>query len=97
MSSTAILPAIVVKAALAVLCGLLLLQAAPSPWQQGARRSAAQAPQLIQSEAPEPPDSASVAVCTIIKVTPDDPQWVNGDAEDLHEVRHLSTLSVERR
>ena len=72
---------------LAVLFGLLLTQAATSAWRQGARSSIAlRAVHRTQTEAP---DNAAVAVCTIMKITPDDPQWVGGHAEDLHEVCYL--------
>ena len=35
----------------------------------------------------EAPDNATFAICVIMKVPVDDPQWVNGRAEDVHEVR----------
>ena len=35
----------------------------------------------------EHPDNATVAACTIIRIHEDDPQWVDGHAEDLHEVQ----------
>ncbi len=40
------------------------------------------------------PDDATVAVCTTVKIAADDPQWVDGHAEDLHEVRHLCDAPV---
>ncbi len=40
------------------------------------------------------PDDAIVAVCTTVKIAGDDPQWVNGHAEDLHEVRPLYDAHV---
>jgi len=41
-------------------------------------------------EPPEPPDNATFAICVIMNVPADDPQWVDGRAEDVHEVRGRS-------
>lgn len=34
----------------------------------------------------ESPDNATFAICVIMKVPADDPQWVDGRPEDVHEV-----------
>ena len=81
-------------AVLATLCALtfLLLPAAVS-WQrqQQARCGGHQYPAARLDEAAarretELPDNATFAICVIMNVPADDPQWVDGRAEDVHEV-----------
>ena len=36
--------------------------------------------------AAEPPGRATLAICLVTRIDADDPQWVDGEAEDLHEV-----------
>ena len=69
-------------------CTLVLLAAIVGPRQRGdcGSESALQVAQLTQAE---PPDNATVAICSIMRLDPDDPQWVDGRAEDLLEVRVL--------
>ena len=82
-------------AVLATLCALtfLVLPAAVS-WQQqrGARCHAQHYPGAAQraddaSWRRWPPDNATFAICVMMKVSADDPQWVDGRAEDVHEAR----------
>ncbi len=73
-------------------CTLVLLAATVGPWRRcacGARGvEAADRPGTTESS----PDNATVAICAMVHLRPDDPQWVGGRAEDLHEVRAASSL-----
>ena len=85
--------------ACAVLCALVLWRARTSPWQRGGHwersgRAKEESPQATQRMLAEAPDDAVVAVCTMVKIAGDDPQWVDGRAEDLHEVRLLCDAHV---
>ena len=83
---------------LAALCALtfLVLPAAVSLQQRLQARCARQRqyPAARRDEAaalwetpPEAPDNATFAICVIMNVPADDPQWADGRAEDVHEVR----------
>ena len=72
-------------AALAVLCTAVLAWASVGGHL---RRLACSGPglQALQSTHAEPPDNATFVICLNIRLDADDPQWVDGRAEDLHEV-----------
>ena len=79
---------VTVLAALAVLCTSLAWASAGSRWRLPVCGGPALEPsQRAHAAAAEPPDNATFAICTIINLAADDPQWVDGRAEDLHEVR----------
>ena len=72
-------------AALAVLCTAVLA------WASAGRPPAAVACtgpvlQALQSARTEPPDNATFVISVNISLDADDPQWVDGRAEDLHAV-----------
>ena len=71
-------------------CTLALLAATAGPW----RRCACSGRSVEAADRPETEssDNATVAICAMVHLRPDDPQWVNGRAEDLHEVRAASSL-----
>ena len=84
---------------LATLCVLtfLVLPAAVS-WQQQQQRAGchAQRPAVAAARGGanaaaawrrEDPDNATFAICVMMRVAADDPQWVDGRAEDVHEAR----------
>ena len=73
-----------VTAAIAVLC-TWLAWASGGRWQRLAGSEIGL--QTSQRARAEPPDNATFAICTIINLVADDPQWIDGRAEDLHEVR----------
>ena len=75
----------------ATACALLVLAATYSPWR-AAGVCSGDGLRAARPEQPEAPDSATVAICTIIRLDADDPQWVDGRAEDLLEVR-LRTIA----
>ncbi len=80
-------------AVLGTLCALtfLVLPAAVS-WQQQ-QRAGCHARRPAVSQGPdaawrrEAPDNATFAICVMMRVAADDPQWVDGRAEDVHEAR----------
>ena len=74
---------------LITLCSLVVLLPTACSWLHHARTTMpAVAAQLVESETrPQEPDSATFAVCVMMRVAADDPQWVDGRAEDVHEVR----------
>ncbi len=73
-------------------CTLVLLAATVGPWRRcacsGRGVEAADRPGTTESS----PANATVAICAMVHLRADDPQWVNGRAEDLHEVRAASLL-----
>ncbi len=74
---------------LATLCTLVLLSPTACSWMRHARDTTPAARQLAEVERrQEAPDTANFAICAIVRVASDDPQWVDGRAEDVHEVRH---------
>ena len=84
-------------ALLAALGVLALLASTAGPWQRRGvscdcetDSQALQPLEAVQGDAAEPegaPDDATFAICTMVKLEKDDPQWNDGRAEDLHEVR----------
>ena len=90
---------------LAALCTLAVLTSAIGPWQRrGAARRCETEPSSPQPaeaspadmnfhENRESPDGATLAICTIVKVAADDPQWRDGRAEDVHEAREAELRS----
>ena len=76
-------------AVLTALCTLVLLLPTACSWLQHAGDTAPAVVQLVEVEQRQPaPDSATFAICVMMRVASDDPQWVDGRAEDVHEVRH---------
>ena len=89
---------------LAALCTLAMLTSAADSWRRRSATSGcapeASAPPQPDEASPadtasladaEPPDSAALAICVIVKVAADDPQWRDGRAEDVHEARAASS------
>ncbi len=80
---------------LGTLCALtfLILPAAVSLQQRQWARCSTQRPaaarldKAVRWEPQEALDNATFAICVIMNVPADDPQWVDGRAEDVHEVR----------
>ena len=75
---------------LTVVCGVVLLAPRSDLWQRrvcGRGLEAAQPAPAAQAPKAEDPNHAAFAICTIIKIMAGDAQWVDGRAEDLHEVR----------
>ena len=84
--------------AIAASCALAVLAYAAGSWQRSGVSwscgSDLQAPHLLgavqfdtATYLEEAPDNATLAICALMKLETDDPQWRDGRAEDLHEVR----------
>ena len=73
------------------------VSARPAAADMAARLLAAEIPRAsanprgaaVMGPAFEPPGHATVAICLVTRIDADDPQWVDGRAEDLHEARGL--------
>ncbi len=73
------------------------IEALPGPARRSAAETAASRPLAAAVKtsaglsasrvgpAPEPPGHATLAICLVTRIDADDPQWVDGKAEDLHE------------
>ena len=71
---------------LTVLCAVALLVPTAVSWSRHAGCSLHAAAQLDADYAQESPDNATLAICAIMKVPSDDPQWLDGRPEDVFEV-----------
>ena len=75
--------------AVVTLCLLVLLLPTACSWVQHARHATPAVAELVVAEQSQPaPDNAPFAICVMMRVASDDPQWVDGRAEDVHEVRN---------
>ncbi len=81
---------------LVTLCTLGLLAPTACSWVQHARDTTPAPRQLAEVERrQEAPDTATFAICAIVRVASDDPQWVDGRAEDVHEARNRPAWVLE--
>ena len=73
--------------ALVTLCLLVLLLPTACSRAQHARHATPAVAQLVEVQREQQaPDDATFAICVMMRVASDDPQWVDGRAEDVHEV-----------